>query len=165
MLEKDPALRYQSAREVLQDLEAGTPPTRVVRCASRRRVSQVADGWDGVVVLLGVAVLIRPVRDLLLGRSSVTVTSKPAPVSVANDTFLALMPLRVIGGQEALKYEADGIVDALSAKLFSMKNVHLAPPAEVEKVKATDPLDKIARQLGVKMVLQGTVQARETKST
>jgi len=163
-LEKDPALRYQSAREVLQDLEAGTPPTRVVRL----RIAETGyPKWlmagMAVVVLLGVAVLIRPVRDLLLGRSSVTVTSKPAPVSVANDTFLALMPLRVIGGQEALKYEADGIVDALSAKLFSMKNVHLAPPAEVEKVKATDPLDKIARQLGVKMVLQGTVQGAGDK--
>src|SRR5439155_10352037 len=30
-LEKDPALRYQSAREILHDLESATPPTRVVR--------------------------------------------------------------------------------------------------------------------------------------
>src|SRR5580704_1902322 len=30
-LEKDPALRYQSAAELLQDLESGTPPTRIVR--------------------------------------------------------------------------------------------------------------------------------------
>ena len=30
-LEKDPALRYQSAAELLRDLESGTPPTRIVR--------------------------------------------------------------------------------------------------------------------------------------
>jgi serine/threonine protein kinase/tetratricopeptide (TPR) repeat protein/TolB-like protein len=160
-LEKDPALRYQSAREVLQDLEAGTPPTRIVRL----RIAETGyPKWliagMGAVVLLGAAVLIRPVRETVFGRSSVTTK---APVSVANDTFLALLPLRVIGSQAELKYEAEGVVDALSAKLFSMKNVHLAPPAEVEKVSATDPMDKIARQLGVKLVLQGTVQGAGDK--
>ncbi len=163
-LEKDPALRYQSAREVLHDLEAGTPPTRIVRL----RIAETGSPkWliaaMAVVVLLGATVLIRPVREVLLGRSSITVTSKQGPASVANDTFLALLPLRVIGAQAELKYEAEGVVDALSAKLFSMKNVHLAPPAEVEKVSAADPLDKIARQLGVKQVLQGTVQGAGDK--
>jgi len=149
---------------VLQDLEAGTPPTRIVRL----RIAETGSPkWliagMAVVVLLGAAILIRPVREVLLGRSSITVTSKQGPVSVANDTFLALLPLRVIGSQAELKYEAEGVVDALSAKLFSMKNVHLAPPAEVEKVSAADPLDKIARQLGVKLVLQGTVQGAGDK--
>ena len=35
-LEKDPALRYQSATELLRDLESGTPPTRIVRLRNRR---------------------------------------------------------------------------------------------------------------------------------
>jgi eukaryotic-like serine/threonine-protein kinase len=156
-LAKDPAERYQSARELLHDLEAGTPPARVVRL----RIAETGYpkwmvGAMALLVLLGVAILVRPVRDLVTGRSSLTVI--PGKASVANDTFLALLPLHVIGDDAQLKYEADGVEDALSAKLVSLKNVHLAPPSEVAKVKAADPIDRIARQLGVKQILQGTMQ-------
>ncbi len=51
------------------------------------------------------------------------------------------MPLRVVGNDSKLQYEAEGVVDALSAKLFQMKNVHLASPADGrEKINgASDP--------------------------
>ena len=68
------------------------------------------------------------------------------------------MPLRVLGSDAALQYEAEGVVDALSAKLFQMKNVHLASPTAAEKIKAAEPVAKIARQLGAKLIVQGTMQ-------
>jgi tetratricopeptide (TPR) repeat protein len=40
------------------------------------------------------------------------------------------------------------VADALSAKLFQMKNVHLASPAAVEKINAADPVPKIAQAIG-----------------
>ena len=68
-----------------------------------------------------------------------------------------------MGQDEALKYEAEGIVDALTAKLFQLKNVHLATPSAVEKMSATAPVDKIARELGVKLVVQGAMQGAGDK--
>jgi TolB-like protein len=53
---------------------------------------------------------------------------------------------------------ADGVVDALSAKMFQLQSVHVASSAAVEKVTAKDqPMAKIARALGVNLILQGTV--------
>ena len=69
------------------------------------------------------------------------------------------MPLRVLGNDPALHYEAEGVVDALSAKLFQMKNVHLSSPSAVEKINASDPVTKIAHQLGAKLIVQGTMQS------
>ena len=157
-LEKDPERRYQHAREILHDLETGSAPNRVVRL----RIAETSyPKWLfallSLAVLLGLSLLIRPVRDLVLGRSSIAITPRQAR-DTTHDKFLALLPLRVLGGDPTLKYEAEGIVDALSAKLFQMKNVHLASPSAVEGVKPEDSLDKIARDLGVKLIVQGTVQ-------
>jgi serine/threonine protein kinase/tetratricopeptide (TPR) repeat protein len=158
-LEKDPALRYQSAAELLNDLESGTPPTRIVRL----RIAETGyPKWlfaaMAVVLLLGIGLAVRPIRERVLGHSSITLTiTKPHRAS-ADDKFVAILPLRVLGNDSALQYEAGGVVDALSAKLFQMKNVHLASPADVEKVNAADPVTKIARQLGAKLIVQGTLQ-------
>jgi len=157
-LEKDPALRYQGAAELLGDLESGTPPTRIVRL---RQAEMGYPKWlfavTGVVLLAGVGMAIRPVRERVLGRARAIV-----PVSVirstANDKFVALLPLRVVGNDPALQYEASGITDALTAKLYPMKSVHLAAAGAVEKINASDPVTKIAHQLGSKLIVQGSMQ-------
>ena len=78
--------------------------------------------------------------------------------AAADGKFVAVMPLRVLGNDPTLHYEAEGVVDSLSAKLFQMKNVHLASPAAVEKINASEPVTKIAHQLGAKLIIQGTMQ-------
>jgi serine/threonine protein kinase/tetratricopeptide (TPR) repeat protein len=162
-LEKDPAMRYQNAQELMRDLESGTPPTRIVRL---RQAEMGYPKWlfavTGAVLLMGVGMAIRPVRELVLGRSPIHITSrKPGPT--AADKFVALLPLRVVGNDPALQYEAAGVTEALSAKLFQMKNVHLASADAVEKIKPTDSMTKIAHQLGAKLVVQGTMQSAGDK--
>jgi serine/threonine protein kinase/tetratricopeptide (TPR) repeat protein len=160
-LEKNPALRYQNAGEILQDLDSGRPPTRIVRL----RIAETGyPKWlfasMAVVIVLGGSLVIRPVRELVLGRTSITIRAR-THASTANEKFLALLPLRVT--DPALKPEAGGVVDALFTKLYQMKNVHLATQAEVEKVNPGDSPVKIARQLGVKQIVQGTVQSAGDK--
>jgi serine/threonine protein kinase/tetratricopeptide (TPR) repeat protein/TolB-like protein len=162
-LEKDPTQRYQNAGELLRDLESGTPQTRIVRL----RIAETGySKWMfvgmGIVLLVAVALAVRPVRERIFGRASTTLL-KPAGTSSANARFVALMPLRVLGTDPALQYEAEGVVDALSAKLFQMKNVHLASPTAAEKINAADPVPKIAHQLGVKLIVQGTMQSAADK--
>jgi tetratricopeptide (TPR) repeat protein/TolB-like protein len=102
----------------------------------------------------------------VLGRSPIHVTSGKgaAPAaSTANDKFVALLPLRVIGADPALQYEAAGVTEALSGKLVQMKSVHLASSGAVEKINAADPVTKIAQQVGSKLIVQGTLQGAGDK--
>ncbi len=159
-LEKDPSLRYQNAGEILQDLEAATPPTRVVRLriAETGYPKWLLASMAALLLLVAAALAVPSWRAALLGG-----LGKIRGASRANDKYLAILPLRVMGQDEALKYEAEGIVDALTAKLFQLKSVHLASPSAAEKVSATDPVDKIARELGVKLVVQGSMQGAGDK--
>ena len=62
-----------------------------------------------------------------------------------------------MGNAQDTKYIADGVVDSLSAKLAALKNIYVAPPNAVNAaVKQQDP-QKIARALGVKLLLEGTL--------
>ena len=73
--------------------------------------------------------------------------------------YVAILPFRVNGDDASLQYTADGIVDSLSAKLFQLKDVHLASQAAAAKVNPKDPPDKVARALGAKLLVQGSLQA------
>jgi serine/threonine protein kinase/tetratricopeptide (TPR) repeat protein/TolB-like protein len=161
-LEKDPASRYQNAAELLRDLESGTPPTRIVRL----RIAETGyPKWlfaaMGLVVLVGVGMAVRPVREYVLGRSPIVITKRAA--TAANDKFVAVMPLLVLGNDPTLHYEAEGVVETLSGKLSPLKNVHLRSPTAADKINAADPVTKISRQLGAKLIVQGTVQSAGDK--
>ena len=159
-LEKDPVLRYQSATELLHDLESGTPPTRIVRLRiAETGYSKWMFAAMGIVLLVGIGLAVRPIRERVLGRASINITTKGTAPDAADSKFVAVMPLRVLGNDPTLKYEAEGVVDSLSAKLFQMKNVHLSAQSAVEKINASDPVTKIAHQLGVKLIIQGTMQS------
>jgi serine/threonine protein kinase/tetratricopeptide (TPR) repeat protein len=164
-LSKDPALRYQSATELLRDLESGTPPTRIVRLRiAETGYSKWMFAGVGIALLLAIGLAVRPIRERVLGHGTITLNiAKKAATSRANDKFVGVMPLRVLGNDAALRYEAEGVVDALSAKLFQMKNVHLASPAAVERIDAGAPVARIARQLGAKLIVQGTMQGAGDK--
>jgi serine/threonine protein kinase/tetratricopeptide (TPR) repeat protein/TolB-like protein len=164
-LSKDPALRYQSATELLRDLESGTPPTRIVRLRiAETGYSKWMFAGVGIALLLAIGLAVRPIRERVLGHGAITLNiAKKAATSRANDKFVGVMPLRVLGNDAALRYEAEGVVDALSAKLFQMKNVHLASPAAVERIDAGAPVARIARQLGAKLIVQGTMQGAGDK--
>ncbi len=59
---------------------------------------------------------------------------------------------------------ADGIQEALTAKLFQLKEVHLASSDAVDKAVAKNlPLSKLARELGANLILQGMVQGNSDK--
>jgi len=75
-----------------------------------------------------------------------------------------VLPLKVLGDEKSLRYVADGLVDALSAKMFQLQAVHVASSAAVEKAMAKDqPIAKIARDVGANLILQGTVMGSPDK--
>src|SRR6266567_602539 len=190
-LERDSKDRYQSASELLKELEAwssdpnlavsshlsvtsSAPPLpSSVSTASGQRSVQISlslpsqRGWMWAAVTLGVVVLFFaiPVTRRLVFRPAAESAGTEAVEGIpdlSKGKYIAVLPLKVLRDEKSLGYVADGLVDALSAKMFKLQSVHVASSTAVEKVTSgvpgkDQPIAKIARALGVNLILQGTV--------
>jgi tetratricopeptide (TPR) repeat protein/TolB-like protein len=193
-LERDPKDRYQNAAELLQELEAwiGDPargasshasvgsaapvthaPSSSVSGPRSVQISLNLPGqrtWMWAAVLLAAIVLFFAIpasRHLLFAPSAENGAAPEAVGGIpdlSKGKYIAVLPLKVLGDEKSLRYVADGLVDALSAKMFQLQSVHVASSAAVEKATAKDqPTAKVARALGVNLILQGTVMGSPDK--
>lgn len=165
-LEKDPEKRYQSTREILADLDAQNAPLVSAPAAPQasRTISiqlpapsRRAGMWvaAAAVVLIGLALAIPATRRRLPGFRSGP--AKPAAEAVSR-RYLAVLPFQVIGDEAKTRYLADGVVDSLSAKLAGLNDVYVASPEAVNAAMSRKEPAKIARTLGVTLLVQGVVQ-------
>ncbi|MGB8522365.1 MAG: tetratricopeptide repeat protein [Candidatus Acidiferrales bacterium] len=165
-LERDPADRYQNAYEILADLQGSKSSS-----GSRSVQIQIPDfagpRWiwavGGVVLLLVLAFAIPQIRHFILrsGGTSSSVVSGVPPLS--NGRFVAVLPLKVLGDPSQLGYLAQGIEEALSAKLFQLKDIRVSSTDAAGKADQTQPLSKIARGLGANLLVLGTLQSQGDK--
>ncbi|NDQ55849.1 MAG: tetratricopeptide repeat protein [Acidipila sp.] len=167
-LERNPEQRYQHAREIAADLENTQAPS-----GSRKlRITLPVGEYSGklyiagaVVALLLLLLAIPAVRHIIFrtpaAGSSTSVVSGIPPLSQGK--YLAILPFRVLGDQATLGYVAEGLGEAVSAKLFHLNDVHIASSSAVDKVDPKQPLDKTARDLGVNLILQGKVQGSKDR--
>lgn len=174
-LEKDPQNRYQSAYEILSDLKAGESPSGASRVVSRSGTSiqivlpQFASRrWTwmagGILAVLIIAAAIPPVRHLVFrpgGSEGSAIISGIPPLS--RGRFVAVLPLQILGDASQLDYVAKGVEEALSAKLFEVKDVRVAAADAADQVNQKQPILKIARALGVNLLVQGTLQGAGNK--
>lgn len=171
-LERDPKLRYQSAREILDDMESGHSPPRSrdvqislpqisLTLPARYRWWSLAAAAM-IVIVLGAGLLIPQLRNLIFRHGSASSSPAGAP-QIVQAKYVAVLPFRVVGDESALRYVADGLGEALSAKLFQLKDVRLAAASAVKDVDPNQPLQKTGRQLGVNLIVHGTVQGATDK--
>src|SRR5579863_8460182 len=174
-LEIDRDLRFSSAREILEDLGHESPtaartvaPT-LTRAAAGTRPTAASRFPRGRVLLAGAGVATLMILFLAIPRTRLLIfPGKPGGTSVAGNKsglpslsqgkFVAVLPFRVLGDAKALGYVADGLGEALSAKLFQLKDVRLASSAEAAKTDPKIPLPQVAKELGVNLIVHGTVQ-------
>jgi serine/threonine-protein kinase len=173
-LERDPAKRYQTAREVLDDLDAQNAPALSPSATTTTTTSAPKAGpkpgsatisieiprptgrWGIVIGAVALAVVlifaIPATRHLILG------APKDAAVSSQPTHYVAVLPVNYQGDQ-LFSYIGDGVVDTLAAKLAGLKNVYVASGKNVDNViaKFKDD-DKIAKMLGVTLLVRTTVQ-------
>lgn len=174
-LERDPTARYQHATDILKQLQAwdanpNISPSALGRIAPSQasRTLQISlsvpeqRGWLWIFALGLLLVLffaIPATRNLVFPRKDQVELSSTGIPELSKGKYVAILPLRVLGEEKSLRYVADGLEESLSAKLFQLQELHVASSAAVDKAVSGDQsLAKMARALGVNLILQGTVQ-------
>lgn len=167
-LETDPAKRYQTAREVEEELGGeqssktlhSRAPVQITIAVPESRRSRLVAMAVTLVLLAAIAALIIYER------------KHPAPIvtegaggvpSLAQGKFVAVLPFHIIGNTASLDYLAEGLDEAINAKLFALQGVHVASPGAVQQSLKKGSISAMARELGANLVLQGTLQGDSQK--
>jgi len=176
-LEREPKNRYSSAGELLNQLEAWqsnpsavekmiaqSSPSRSVQ-VSLNLPSQGKLIWAiAALALVSAFFAVPATRHLIFHAAPAGEITEGNIPDLSKGKYLAVLPLRVLGDEKSLGYVGAGLVDALSAKMFQLKEVHVASASAVDKIANQDlPLNKAAQALGVNLILQGTVQGTADK--
>jgi serine/threonine protein kinase/Tfp pilus assembly protein PilF len=155
-LEKEPANRYASAKELIADLNqvetgdlsaliAGKPRRRGKRSLWQRPLPMS-------VLVLGVAGLlfalnIGGIRDFLTGRARTPQVQS-----------LAVLPLENLSQDPEQDYFAEGITDALITELGQISTLQVKSRTSVMQYKKTEKsLPQIAKELNADMMVEGSV--------
>jgi tetratricopeptide (TPR) repeat protein/TolB-like protein len=128
-------------RDLLQDLRAEQAPGKPVPTSWNRR-------W---VYVIGAVTLVA--AGLVIG-----LRSKPGGVPpLSKGKYIAVLPFAAVGSDASIRLYAQGITDAVAARLFTLEDVHPISQAAVERSNLKQSSDAIARQLGANIVAEGTV--------
>jgi serine/threonine protein kinase/tetratricopeptide (TPR) repeat protein len=156
-LEREPADRYASAKDLIADLNrlesgdlsaliAGRPGRRArrsLRPGLAPAVGALALGLAGLVLALDIGGL----RGLLTGRAK-----NPGVQS------LAVLPLKDLSQDPGQDYFADGITDSLITELGQISMLRVISSTSVSRYKKTEEsLPQIAKALKADMVVEGSV--------
>ncbi len=144
-LEKEPERRYQSAKDLLLDLERLAAPSAVTAAPERPRRRR----WPMVIV--AAAALALAVAGFAAWR--LLGTAREAPI-----TSLAVLPLKNFSPDPAQEFFVDGMTDALIAGLAQIKALKVISRTSVMQYKeAKKALPQIAKELGVEGIIEGSV--------
>jgi serine/threonine protein kinase/tetratricopeptide (TPR) repeat protein len=158
-LEKDPDLRYQSARDLLADflrLSATTGAVGSGRLSRKfeslgrprmRRLSQILTAAAFVILSVVAGVLFRD-------RWSRAVPPEGGP----RVTSLAVLPLVNLSGDARQEYVVEGIHEALITELSKLSALRVISRTSTNGYKgATKSLGQIAKELNVDAIVEGSV--------
>jgi serine/threonine-protein kinase len=162
-LEKRPSDRYQTAEELLAQLEplatpsGGITPTqsRPVRVVGSRRIPGVR-----VAAVLAAGVLIVAAALFALNRPSAD-SSSPGAAHPVGDTIglLAVLPFESIGGDTGQQYFTAGMTEEIAGQLSKLSALRLVSASATEPyLGLPDRLPRMGRELGVKNVVEGSVR-------
>ncbi|MGI9101583.1 MAG: protein kinase domain-containing protein [Terriglobales bacterium] len=159
-LEKDAALRYQAAADLRTDLKR---LKRELESGSSGRPSSVFAGRESNafslsrrrVALAGAALVV--VVLLVLGYAAWSRYGSTARLSRIDS--LAVLPLQNLSRDPEQEYFADGMTDELITGLSKLGTLRVISRTSIMRYKnTTEPLPRIARELNVDAVVEGSVE-------
>ena len=150
-LEKAPALRFQSARELAAALQGTAPANssseRVARGGRRAAIWSIVSAAGLLVVLASVAAVWRG------GSRAPAVTAHAAPPAIA------VLPFRDLSPDHSQQYLADGLAEEILTSLARVGGLHVAGRTSSFSFRdGTDDVRTIAQKLGVGVLVDGSVQ-------
>lgn len=157
LLEKNPDLRYQSAAGLISDLKRMIQPSSAaISSTPTHRGRRYPYGVGIVTLVLAVA-----------GIFWVTSHGHKAEENIPQKqkVMLAVLPFENLGSPDD-EYFADGITDAITSRLASIRGLGVISRTSAIQYKHTKKsLPQIAQELGVDYVLEGTILWDKTGDT
>ncbi len=145
-LEKDPAERYQSIRDLVVDLRRLTRQSGETRAPAGRRPRR----W---IALAAAALLVVAVGAAALWRTRATAADSPRIRSVA------VLPLQNLSRDPDQEFFSDGTTEALISNLAQIRDLDVISRTSVMRYKGTTKaVPEIGRELGVDAIVEGSVQ-------
>jgi tetratricopeptide (TPR) repeat protein len=164
-IDKQPAKRYQSATAIVPDLQQLRLPSLIP--ARLPRMS----GWAAALICIALILMSAQfwghgILHWPRARASYVAPMFPGTPPQSQGKYLAVLPFNISGEAAPVReYLADGLSDGLSARLFRLKGLRLASQTAVAKASRTDSIQKAANQLGVNLIVGGTIEADIDKIT
>ncbi|HZW90716.1 MAG TPA: protein kinase, partial [Myxococcaceae bacterium] len=158
-LEKDPARRFQSARDLAFHLEAlRGPPTGVTGAQRGRR------GWVAGAAILGLLAVagglwVATSRGKAVELSKRRAAGEPALVRAGEGPSIAVLPFVNLSSEKEQEYFSDGITEELLDALARVKGLRVAGRTSSFHFKGRDEdVRTIGEALGVTNLVEGSVR-------
>ena len=156
LLEKEPARRYQSARELLVDLrnlKRDTSSGEVASPASVATRRSLVPWFAGAASILLIASLIF----ILWSKWKTGGAAGDSPILES----VAVMPFVNVGNDPEMEYLSDGISETLINELSGIPSLRVIPRSTAFRYKGSESdLQAIARELDVQGIVSGRVSQR-----
>ena len=157
LLQKDPDDRYQTARELLSDLEEIDTPTMRMTTSTRTTLGRTVPRprWTRVALLIALALIVAFgafIAHRTTETAQATTTAPPPPIR-----SMAVLPLRNITDNKADEFLSVGLADALVTKLQKIPSLQVRPTSAVLDFQGQNTDTRAASEkLNVDGILEGT---------
>ncbi|MGH9788829.1 MAG: protein kinase domain-containing protein, partial [Candidatus Acidiferrales bacterium] len=154
-LEKNPERRYQSAKELLIDLQRlAEPTTGVAAIPEPTATGRSWRVWAGVGLAVVTVALVAAVS-LNVGGLRERLWGAPERPTIES---LAVLPLENMSRDAEQEYFVEGMHEALTAELSKVSALRVISRTSAVRYKNSDkPMPQIARELGVDALIEGSV--------
>lgn len=150
-LQKDPARRYQSAKELMKEL---TALRQEVRPRLYRRLTEALAVFSLLLVVLWIPTVRQSLSQWL------------GFMQLPPQKYLVVLPFRAIGSDPAAQAFADGLTETLTSRLSLLEQFHqsmfVVPAVEVRDRGVTS-IAKAQAAFGVTLVVSGSVQREKER--